>query len=231
MNLTAAIADKRNFGEKRSLSNIKYLVIHYTGNDGDTAEANARYFQSRIVEASAHFFVDDGGVVQSVPEDSVAWSVGGKKYPSCAQSGGGKWYGKCTNQNSISVELCDTKRNGKYDFSEKTLENAAELCRSLMQKYGIPIGNVIRHFDVVGKTCPAPFVEDTRAWEDFKERLVDEVVERDEIIIERKDGRTEILDVNMIRKGGHVYPYLREISVPMGFEVSNKGKIPVLIEK
>lgn len=170
-----ATAAKENYGKRRDLSQIGYIVIHYTANDGDTDEANGRYFQNHIVEASAHFFVDDDSITQSVPEDFVAWAVGGKKYPSCVDTGGGKWYGKCTNNNSISIELCDTKRNGKYDFSEKTLANAAELVRTLMKKYKIPVQNVIRHFDVVGKICPAPFVEDERAWVAFKERLVDDV--------------------------------------------------------
>ena len=226
MNLTVAIADKRNFGGKRKLSDIKYLVIHYTGNDGDTATANAKYFQSRIVEASAHYFVDDSGAVQSVPEDSVAWSVGGKKYPSCAQSGGGKWYGKCTNNNSISVELCDTKRNGKYDFSEKTLENAVELCRDLMRKHGILIENVIRHFDVVGKICPAPFVEDEAAWKKFKERLVEEVVEMDKIKVFGNE-----VTMKMIRKDGRVYPDIREFCNAVGLEISNEGRMPVINKK
>lgn len=226
MKTEVAIADVRNFGGKRKLSDVKYLVIHYTGNDGDTATANARYFQSRIVEASAHFFVDDSGVVQSVPEDYVAWSVGGKKYPSCVKGGGGKWHGKCTNNNSISVELCDTKRNGKYDFSEKTLENAAELCRSLMLKYGIPIENVIRHFDVVGKVCPAPFVEDEAAWKKFKERLVDEVVEKDKIKVFGKE-----VTIKMIRKDGRVYPDIREFCNAVGLEISNEGRMPVINNK
>ena len=223
MKMTVALADKRNFGGKRKLSDVRYLVIHYTGNDGDTAAANARYFQSRIVEASAHFFVDDGGVVQSVPEDCVAWSVGGRKYPSCSQSGGGKWYGKCTNNNSISVELCDTKQDGRYNFSEKTLENAAELCRDLMQKHGIPIENVIRHFDVVGKICPAPFVEDAAAWEKFKERLVKEVVEKDKIIINGKEFKAD-----MIRKDGVTYIKTRDLAQAEGIEVGSQGRTPVI---
>lgn len=167
------LANKKNYGGKRGT--IKYLVIHYTGNDGDTDEGNAKYFKGQI-GTSAHYFVDDDSVTQSVPDTHVAWSVGGKKYPSCPKSGGGKWYGKCTNNNSISVELCDTKRDGRYGFTEKTLENAAQLCRMLMKKYKIPVENVIRHFDVVGKNCPAPFVEDVQAWKAFKERLVEDVV-------------------------------------------------------
>ena len=108
-------------------------MIHYTANDGDSAKGNANYFKEHIVEASAHYFVDDSGVIQSVPDDSVAYSVGGKKYPSCSKTGGGKRYGSCTNRNSISIELCDTRKNGKYDFSEKTLENAAQLSRLLLK--------------------------------------------------------------------------------------------------
>lgn len=182
MQRKTAIANKQNYGGKRTTGSIKYIVIHYTANDGDSDESNGRYFQNHIVEASAHYFVDGDSVTQSVPDDCVAWSVGGKKYPSCATSGGGKWYGKCSNNNSISVELCDEKRNGKYDFSEMTLENAAELVRMLMQKYHVPIQNVIRHFDVTGKICPKPFVDDGKAWENFKKRLTEKRGQEEEMM-------------------------------------------------
>ena len=148
-------ANKSNYGAKRSTSNIKYIVIHYTANDGDTDEGNANYFASRIIKASAHYFVDDDSVTQSVPDNYVAWSVGGSKYSSCKTTGGGKYYTKCTNSNSISIELCDTKKDGKIYPTKKTIENAIELTRKLMKKYNIPSTNVIRHFDVTGKTCPA----------------------------------------------------------------------------
>ena len=32
------LANKSNYGGVRSVSNIKYIVVHYTGNDGDTDE-------------------------------------------------------------------------------------------------------------------------------------------------------------------------------------------------
>ena len=99
------LANRKNYGGRRSLAAIKYIGLHYTGNDGDSADANANYFKKNIVKASAHYFVDDTSVVQSVPDDYVAWSVGGKKYANCAKTGGGTFYGKCTNTNSISVEL------------------------------------------------------------------------------------------------------------------------------
>lgn len=168
MNINRKIANKSNYGEHRSTSQIKYLVYHYTANDGDTDEANANYFQNNIVEASAHYFVDDNSITQSVPDDYVAWSVGGSKY---ANTNGGKFHEICTNYNSISVELCDNVRNGVYDFTPNTLNNAVELGRMLMKKYNIPIDHVIRHYDVTGKICPKPFVENERAWLEFKNRL------------------------------------------------------------
>ena len=87
------------------MDDIKYIVIHYTGNNGDTAANNCRYFQGANRNASAHYFVDGGNYVyKSVPVKSVAWSVGGFY----SQSGGaGSYYKKCTNANSISVEMCN----------------------------------------------------------------------------------------------------------------------------
>lgn len=149
------LANKKNYGGSRKTSAIKYIVIHYTANDGDTDEGNGKYFRNNIVKASAHYFVDSDSVTQSVPDDYVAWSVGGSKYSNCKSTGGGKFYGKCTNSNSISIELCDDKKNGTVYPSAATITNAIELTKGLMKKYGIPAENVIRHFDVTGKSCPA----------------------------------------------------------------------------
>lgn len=167
MNLKINLANPANYGGTRS--KIEYIVVHYTANDGDTDEANANYFKNNIVKASAHYFVDDNSVTQSVPENRIAYSVGGAKY---SNTKGGSFYRKCTNANSISVELCDTKRNGKYDFTEATLNNAIELIKELMNKYNIPIERVIRHYDITGKICPKPFVENEQAWINFKARLL-----------------------------------------------------------
>ena len=148
--LKTNIANKANYGAKRSLDKIKYIVIHYTANDGDTDENNGKYFANNIVKASAHYFVDDDSVTQSVPDDFVAWSVGG----GLQGSGGHTFHKKCTNTNSISIELCDDVKNGVVYPSAKTIENAIALTKGLMKKYGISKECVIRHFDVTGKLCP-----------------------------------------------------------------------------
>ena len=67
----------KNHGGSRTAGQIKYLVYHYTGNDGDTAKANANYYQNTVVQASAHYFVDDDSVICSVDPLTTAWAVGG----------------------------------------------------------------------------------------------------------------------------------------------------------
>lgn len=164
------LANSGNYGGSRNASQIRYLVYHYTGNDGDRAANNAKYFQNNIVKASAHYFVDDTTVWRSVPDLKVAWSVGGSKYANADKTGGGTMYGVITNTNSLSIEMCDTIRNGVYQASEATLANAAALGRALMEKYGIPIENVYRHFDVTGKHCPS-YLVNAQKWAEFKKRL------------------------------------------------------------
>ena len=44
MKLKTNLANRNNYGAKRSTSKIKYIVIHYTANDGDTDEGNGNYF-------------------------------------------------------------------------------------------------------------------------------------------------------------------------------------------
>lgn len=166
------LAARGNYGSSRSSDDIKYIVLHYTGNDFDSDEGNGNYFHNNVVKASAHYFVDSDSMTQSVPDHFVAWSVGGNKYADCAKTGGGKFYGKCTNANSISIEMCDDKKDGKLMASDKTIANAQKLTKELMKKYKIPLENVIRHFDVTGKHCPAYYVDEAK-WATFKAGLED----------------------------------------------------------
>lgn len=159
MNILATPCNPQNYGGLRAQS-VRYIVIHYTAGDNDTAQDNGAYFRNNVVAASAHWFVDDQDAVASVPEAFVAWHCGGSEYR----------HPECRNSNSIGVEMCSRKdRDGNYYFSDATIENTRELVLTLMEKYNIPPDRVIRHYDVTGKICPAPFVGAGRdAWEEFK---------------------------------------------------------------
>lgn len=173
------MAHKSNYGGTRSVGDIKYIVIHYTGNNGDTAANNCKYFQGANRNASAHYFVDGGTYVyNSVPVKSVAWSVGGFYSRS---NGAGAYYQKCTNANSISIEMCNCVRS----VPDKVFDQTVELTKYLMEKYDIPASRVIRHWDVNGKSCPGRWTgKNNSGWEKFKKTITEEGTK----VAEKKDG-------------------------------------------
>lgn len=139
-------------------NNPQYIVIHYTGNIGDTAKNNADYFFGGNRNASAHYFIDDNEIYQVVEDYNGAWHCGD----------GNNRYG-INNKNSIAIEMCGTD-NGR--ISEKTVENTLELTKYLMKKYGIDKDHVVRHYDASRKNCPSAFSSNNWArWWNFKDRL------------------------------------------------------------
>ena len=146
----------------RGKEDIRYLVLHFTANDGDTAKNNADYFARAEISTSAHYFVDENEVWQSVHDADIAWHCGTR---------GVYFHPYCRNANSIGIELCSRKNGEKFYFMPETVRRAQTLVRGLMTKYGIPLENVVRHYDVTHKNCPAPFVESASAWTAFKQGL------------------------------------------------------------
>ena len=156
------LANKSNYTKNRT-KKIEYIVIHYTANNGDTAKGNCNYFNSPNRNASAHYFVDENEIWQSVEDSDTAWHCG---------TNGKYYHSKCRNDNAIGIELCSERDSkGMYYFNQETINNAIELTKMLMKKYNIPIENVIRHYDVTRKVCPGPFVNNNVAWNNFKNSL------------------------------------------------------------
>lgn len=150
---------------KGSTERIKYIVIHYVGALGG-AEANCRYYAGRYIGASAHYYVGfDGEIWQSVEDKNVAWHCGAKSYK----------HAKCRNSNSIGIELCVRNKGSRaadskdWYFEDATVTSAIALVRYLMEKYGVDVGHILRHYDVTGKICPNPYVYNHTAhtWDAF----------------------------------------------------------------
>ena len=159
-------ANGENFAQGRTQP-IQFLVIHYTANNGDTVQNNLDYFAGNAVGASAHYFVDENGYGQSVKDQDTAWHCGANQYK----------HPDCRNANSIGIELCSKKDSrGNYYFMDQTVYNAAALARQLMQTYGIDRSHVLRHYDVTGKRCPAPMVDNPTLWENFLNLLEDKTM-------------------------------------------------------
>lgn len=154
---------------KRAYSEIAYIVIHGTANDGDTDEANGNYFANTNRNyAGAHVFVDDDSCTKSVSLNRTAYSVGGGVYAGATEAGGASFYQRCTNANSLSIELCDTMKDGIFDISEATFQNGVEITAYYALKYGIKKARIIRHWDVNGKPCPSCMIgRDNALWNRF----------------------------------------------------------------
>ena len=130
-------SDHMTRGRSRAVDRI---VVHYTGTLA-SARNNATYFSRNEGQgASAHYFVDDitPEIYQSVAEGDTAWHAG-------------NWQMNCR---AIGIEVVSAGE----DFSATEVEKLGWLVRKLMAKYGIGASGVIRHYDVTGKLCPAPYV-------------------------------------------------------------------------
>lgn len=133
---------------------VEWIIVHYTGNNRDTAAGNGKYFRDRNVGTSAHYFVDEEEIIQSVPLKCRAWHAGNKTY----------------NQGGIGIEMCCS---GNYIVSETTKQKTIGLIAKLFQHLGWASDSVdkhlIRHYDVTGKECPRQMAGSGNAeWERFK---------------------------------------------------------------
>lgn len=142
----------------RNGQRIQYIVLHYTGNISDKAISNVNYFNECDRGASAHLFVDETSIWQSVELENSAWAVGGGTVLTAS------------NRNSISIEMCCS---GNYEISEITENNTIELVRYLMTKYNIDINHIIRHYDcnTIRKVCPNWSDNSWSRWYNFKNKL------------------------------------------------------------
>lgn len=152
-----------SYGGQRALTAVQYIVIHYTGNNGDTAKNNCDFFHNgNTRSAGAHFFVSQNGdVYQSIELRRIAYAVGGFVTQS---NGAGSYYKKCMNTNSVSIELCD---NASKDPSAAQIKAVRELI-IFIRKFCPNAKTIIRHWDVSGKSCPARMAGKNNAkWNNF----------------------------------------------------------------
>lgn len=137
----------------------KYIVIHDTGNRarGANAQSHRNYFATNEnANSSAHYFIDDSHIIQTVDDHNGSWHCGDGKSS------------VINNRNTIGIEMCV---NPDSNFKE-TVRHAEELTKYLMSKYNIPAERVVRHNDVSGKICPAMMIEDkVVTWDSFKHAI------------------------------------------------------------
>ena len=153
------------------LNAVKKLVIHYTANPGAGADNHRRYFSNAQVYASAHIFVDKKEAICIIPLNEVAYHANDVQQ---RDSSGNPYRGVAelkpnANFLSIGVEMC-LEKDGSFhaDTVERTENVFVELCK----KFNLdPIKDIVRHYDITHKNCPAPWVSNGQKFIDFKNRV------------------------------------------------------------
>lgn len=172
MNLTKQLMKFNYTLLLRQKSDISWIVCHYVGALGG-ARDNAEYYGNNNVGASADFFVGHKGEIFQTNDyyKGYSWHCGG--------GNDGKYFGSCTNRNSIGIEICVRKvssatmnaEDRDWYFEDATVDACAELAALMMMELDIDLSHVIRHYDVNYKMCPAPFVQNEDAWTAFKKKI------------------------------------------------------------
>jgi len=171
-------------------SEIKYIVVHDTGNAsiGADAMAHFNYFNSGDRGASADFFVDD----------TISLQVNDYTKYYTWHCGDGKGKRGVLNSNSVGLEIC-VNSDGNYNLA---FQNAVVVVKKLMKELYIPPENVIRHYDVSQKKCPASMSADNWAlWLEFKKMISEKgdlsVTQYEELKAENENLRREIEDIKL----------------------------------
>jgi N-acetylmuramoyl-L-alanine amidase len=154
------------------LIKVQAIVVHYTANPHANAEDHQKYFDgsdgggSRY--AGAHIFVDKDEAVEIIPLDEVAYQANEKKPKLSTLRASTDYYpGGNANLLTLSIEMCIEKDGS---FHPDTVERTRQVIKYLQDKFPQlkdTKNRVVRHYDVTGKNCPKPFVEDEQKWKAF----------------------------------------------------------------
>lgn len=149
--------------EEYTIKEMRAVIVHWTANTGKGANAwaNRNYFNNTDRFASAHYCVDDGVILQCLPDEEVGYHVGGNNYRAIGKYVMGD--SPTPNYHCVGIEMC-VNMDGDWN---KTYENSVELTRHLLNKFNMSVFSLFRHFDITGKDCPKMMIEE-EAWQKFR---------------------------------------------------------------
>ena len=141
-----------------ALPKVNNIVVHYTANPGTTAEQNRNYFENLKdtgkTKASSHFIIGiDGEIVQCIPTSEISYASNDR------------------NGDTLSIECCHKDKSGK--FTKETYDSLIELLAFLCGKFDLTGEDIIRHYDVTGKSCPKYYVDHEKKWLKLKQDVDD----------------------------------------------------------
>ena len=188
--------------KKRSIKQIRFIVIHYTGMKKES-EAISRLINIQS-EVSSHYLIKKNGeIITMVPESYNAWHAG--------KSSWGNY--KSLNKNSIGIEITNPGHEFGYKkFTKKQIISILKLTRHLIKKYKINIKNILGHSDIAPERKKDP--GEKFPWKYLSQNKVGlwHTIKKQELIKNRKIKITKIdkaLFINNLFKIGYSKKFLK----------------------
>ena len=128
-----------NFSKKaRTLRNIRYLIIHYSGMQSGRVSMNR--LKNPKSKVSCHYFIErNGNIFKMVEDDKIAWHAGKSKWKDLRN----------LNKHSIGIEIQNKGHFINYQsFTKKQIFSLIKLIKLLMKKYKINKKNILGHSDI-----------------------------------------------------------------------------------
>ena len=124
--------------KSRPISDIKFVIIHYTGMQSEIA--SIKKLKSKKSKVSCHYFINRKGIItQMVKDQKVAWHAGKSKWRNFSN----------LNENSVGIELVNRGQEfGYQNFSNIQISSLIKLCKKLKKKYLIKKENFLGHSDI-----------------------------------------------------------------------------------
>ena len=221
--------------EMRNLSDIKAIVIHDTGNPSAGAGAlnHKIYLDGATRYGSAHYYVDDKEIIQTIGDNYIAWGVG----DTWGYSNNLNRMKDLNNYNTISIEMC-INSDGDYN---KMYYNTVELVKNLMSQLNVK--RVVRHFDISGKSCPNHLsANNWSGWEqllkDIKQPMREyiDLKQTETVGVKVNNNKTtkvqfekRTVEVPTILKDNVNYVQIRKLFEQLGYKVEWNGETETII--
>ena len=124
--------------KKRKNSQIKFIIIHYTGMQSEGE--SIKKLTDKKSQVSTHYLINQRGrVIKMVAENSIAWHAGKSRWKNFVN----------LNSKSIGIELVNKgHRHGYENFYKKQINKLILLCKFLIKKYKIKQTNILGHSDI-----------------------------------------------------------------------------------
>ncbi len=156
------LANTHNYGVGRAGYGVKYIVIHYTATDA-SAYLNCKNNANNRNGYSAHYYVDNTGIWQSVRDRDTSWAAGNLNI----------------NNRCINIEVISS--DGTFTGTE--IQYLRFLVPMLMRRHDVSKDRIIRHYDVASvakigrvvdpyKKCPRGYI-DTAKWNNLVHNILE----------------------------------------------------------